>query len=732
MLKHAKWICAGQKNPKDCTLPPEVYKKSFILETLPESARLTITALGIYEARINGTRVGEDYFTPGYTNYKSHIQVQKYDVLALLHEGENTLEITVANGWYLGRIGNKYNVYGDRRALIAMLDMGDNNLITDESWLVSFDGEVRFADFYDGETVDNRIIEHTYAPVKLFDGFTPKPIEQIGTLVRQGETLMPRKNGEIYDFGENFAGTVRLKVKATEGTVIKIRCAEILVDGKIFTDNYRSAKNTLTFICREGEQTFDPRFTYTGFRYVTVNSDRPIEILSLEGVVLYSDMEQIGEFSCSDERLNKLQACIVRNQKSNFMDIPTDCPQRDERLGWTGDIGTFSSTACFNFDTSVFFKKYLYDMKSEQAEDGAIPAAIPSTGMYEPRKYPIPLMMWGDASVIIPWNVYQAYGDENELSACYDMMKNYVLCERSYAESRGFGYKKYLWNKNPYQFGDWCAFGKNWYHWTKRGKHLATLWYYNSVCTMIKASRVLGRADDEKLFSELSESIKNAFVKAYLKDDGTLKNADFESMYVCALAFGIIPDEKKDAVIKRLVHLVEKKDYKVMTGFPGTPYLLFVLADNGYEEVAFKVLTNEACPGWLHMVKQGATTLWERWDAIEEDGSFFHGGAGMVSFNHYALAVVGDFLYKRVLGLEPIDAGYKKIRVKPLCGDLSFAEGSLVSPYGKIGIKWQKCKDLFTIEVDLPEDTETEIIMPNGEIHTVYAGNHSFQTEVKI
>lgn len=731
MLKHAKWICSGQKNPKDCTLVPEAYRKVFNIGALPERAELCITALGIYEARINGTRVGDDYFTPGYTNYKSHIQVQKYDVLALLREGENTLEITVANGWCLGRIGNRYNVYGNRRALIALLDMGENNVITDESWFVSFDGEVRFADFYDGETIDNRKKDMAFEPVKLFEGFTPRPIKQIGTFVRQGETLIPQKNGDIYDFGENFAGTVRLKVRATEGTVITVRCAEIVVDGEIFTDNYRSAKATLTFICREGEQVFDPRFTYTGFRYVTVKSDRPIEILSLEGVVFYSDMARIGQFSCSDERLNRLQRCIVRNQKSNFMDIPTDCPQRDERLGWTGDIGIFSPTACFNFDTSLFFKKYLYDMRSEQAEDGAIPASIPSTGMYEPRKYSIPLMMWGDASVIIPWTVYTSYGDKDELSDCYDMMKKYVLCEKSYAENHGFGYKKFLWNKNPYQFGDWCAFGKSWYTWNRRGKHLATLWYYNSVCLMIKASRELGKDDDEKFFTSLAKNIQNAFVRAYLNDDGRLRCADFESMYVCALHFGIIPEEKRAAVVKRLVYLVEKNEYKVMTGFPGTPYLLFVLADNGYEDVAYKVLTNESCPGWLHMVKQGATALWERWDAIEEDGSFFHGGAGMVSFNHYALAVVGDFLYKRVLGLEPIEAGYKKIRIKPLCGNLAFAQGSLATSYGKINVKWQKCKEAFSIEIDLPENTEGEIILPNGKTHFVRSGNHSFKTEVK-
>ena len=340
-MRAAKWISSGRVNEKACSLPPETYQKTFHLDGLPAQAKLTVTALGIYEAYLNGKKVGEDFFTPGYTNYKSHIQVQEYDVSALLKEGENVLEVTVANGWYLGRIGNQFNVYGNCRALLAELALDGAVIPTDESWRVTLDGPVRFADFYDGETIDLRKKERQYFPVQLYAGKTPKLLPHFGTFVRAQEALVPvgsrqGARGTIYDFGQNFAGVVRLKVRAKEGTCITVRHAEILMDGKLFNENYRTAKAALTLIAREGENEFFPTFTYMGFRYAEISGDKPIEVLSVEGVVYSSEMRHIGSFACSDERLNRLQSCLVWNLKSNFVEIPTDCPQRDERLGWTG------------------------------------------------------------------------------------------------------------------------------------------------------------------------------------------------------------------------------------------------------------------------------------------------------------------------------------------------------------------------------------------------------------
>ncbi|MCM1532378.1 MAG: glycoside hydrolase family 78 protein [Ruminococcus flavefaciens] len=734
--KDTKWITSGKTNDKTCSLPPEIYRKKFTVANLPEKATLTVTALGIYEISVNGKKAGDYFFAPGYTNYKKHMQVQEYDVSGLISAGVNVIEITVANGWYLGRIGNKYNVYGSCRAVIAELDLDGNVIGTDETWQVTFDGRVRFSDFYDGETIDNTEREKSYRSVSVFNGFTPKLMPHFGAFVRAHERFVPVKywksaKGTIYDFGQNFSGVVRLKAKAEKGTTIKVKHAEIVMNGEIFTKNYRSAKVELNLICKEGENEFFPEFTFTGFRYVEITSDKPIEVIEIEGVALYSEIEKRGNFSCSDERLNKLQSCLVWSMKSNYVDIPTDCPQRDERLGWTGEACVFARTACYNYDVRKFLNKWLFDLYSHQV-DGAVPSAAPSTGMYDPSpKKPVPLMLWGDAAVVVPWSMYLAYGDKEQLTEHYKHMKEYALSEQRAAEKYGKGIKKYLWNKNKYQFGDWCANDTNWYGWNKRGKHLATLWYYNTVNICRKASRELGFAEDEKYFSDLAANIQNAFIKTYLQSDGKFKKAHIASMYVDALYFGIIQKEHKAKVAKRLAELVIEQNYKVMTGFPGTPYLLFALADNGYADLAYKVLMNESCPSWLHMIKHGATTMWERWDAIEEDGSFFHGGAGMVSFNHYCYGTVGDFFYRRILGIEEIEAGYKSFNIKPITGGgLTFAEGSLETKYGLIVSKWKIENRKFVLEVKIPNNTTCNVTLPNGHIKTVGGGSYTFDCAV--
>lgn len=719
-LSNAKWICSGKDNPKDCSLAPETYFKKFVLENT--DASLSITALGIYVAYVNGKRIGNDYFTPGYTNYKKHIQVQTYDISKLVHKGENIIEVTVANGWYLGRIGNKHNIYGAKRALLAKISTKIEEIVTDESWLVSFDYETSFADFYDGETINHILKERKYEQSKLFIDKTPKLINQIGAFVREHEVFVPTYLGDgVYDFKQNFAGITRLKVKASEGTVITVQHFEVLMNNKPFYKNYRSAKVTDTYICKEGEQEFKPNFTYRGFRYVEIKSDKPIKILSIEGIALYSDMERRGTFVCSNEKINKLQNCIEWSAKSNFIEIPTDCPQRDERLGWTGDLTAFISTSDYLFDTQKFIKKWLFDMFSEQASDGAIPNAVPYTGMFQPKNHPIPLLLWGDSALIIPFEQYLSYGDKKILEDSYEGMKKYIESIRRISEKKK-GDKKYLWSNNPYQFGDWCAYGKSWVAWNKRGNQLSSLWYYNGVNILVKTSKILGKAEDEKNYQNLVDNIQRAFIKTYLKDNGRLKG-HYMSMYVNALAFDIIPSEYKDKVSKQLVDLVVKNDYKVMTGFPGTLYLLHVLAENGYEDVAYKVLLNEHCPGWLHMVKHDATTIWERWDAIEEDGKFFHGGAGMVSFNHYAYGSVGSFLYQKILGLNALEPGYKTFMIKPLIGDLEFAKGSLLTEYGEIKVSWER-KEKFILDVTVPKGTKAIIILPNGEKEEVYENYH--------
>ncbi len=735
---NGKWITSGVKN-ENYALPPEIFRKNFTLEKMPEKAEMKITSLGIYEAYVNGEKVCDDLFLPGYTNYKSHIQAQSFDISKMLKKGENSIEVTVANGWYLGKVGYKGggNTYGDTRALIADITVDGKVIPTDTSWQVSHGGKNIFADFYDGQIINNTVGDPVFEPVKIFDGKTPQIIGHIGTTVKICGTFEPKryykaKSGIVYDFGQNFAGVVRMKVRAKKGTVITVKHAEIMMDGDIFTENYRSAKAELKLICEEGINEFFPTLTFMGFRYASVSVSDPdgFDLIRIEGVAFSSYMKNIGSFECSDEMINKLQNCVVWGTRSNFLEIPTDCPQRDERLGWTGDACVFCNTASYNFDTSLFFKKWLLDLRSEQSEDGGIPVTIPVFEGAEPAQKRPPVCVWGDVATVLPWTVYRNYGSKTELSLCYESMKKYVLHEKAYAEKAHRCDRKYLWDKNVFQYGDWCAYGEPFEVWSKRGNYLSTAWYFNSVRIVAEAAEVLGKKEDHEFFADLSEKIRAAFVKYYLKKDGSLKPCDFMSMYVCSLYFGLVPEDFREKTAKKLADMVIKNDYKVMTGFPGTPYLLFALCDNGYEDLAYKVLSNGDCPGWMHMVKNGATTTWERWDAIEQDGSFFHEGAGMVSFNHYAYGSLGDFFYRRILGLESTSPGYKTFTVRPFTGDLTYARGFHETPYGTIEIAWKKSDGIFTLDLTVPEGSSATVILPNVTDRKVTSGKHMYTVKM--
>lgn len=736
----AKWITSGKRNDKQNSLPAEVYRKVFKTEKEIVKAEINISAMGIYELNVNDKKVGDAYFAPGYTCYEKYLQYQTYDITENLNDGENLVEITVANGWYLGRVGNKNNRYSDHRAVIAEIiihyeDGSKETVSTDESWQVTLDTPTRFADFYDGETIDLSFTEEkrTYQKVKLFEGFIPELKPHLGTFVKDDSRLTPTKiSDNIYDFKQNHAGVINLSVNAKKGTVITIRHAEIL-EGKdgLFTKNLRKAKSTLTLICgKEGINEFSPRFTYMGFRYAEITADKPIEIIKFESVVLTSDCEPIGEFRCSDEKLNRLQQNVVWGQISNFVDIPTDCPQRDERMGWTGDIAVFARVAAFNRNISSFMNKWLYDLSLYQRKNGTLPVVIPANDTYQSTLPDIPIAIWGDSATMVPWAVYCAYGDKELLARQYESMKKYTESEIRMARRVGFGKHKYLWNANYFQYGDWCAPGESHLKWKWKGQHLATAFFANSVDIMRKSAKILGKADDEKYFAVLHEKIKDAFDSVYIKPDGKLKG-HFQSNYVCALYFGLVPESKKSAVAKQLVKLVRENNHKIATGFAGTPYILFALADNGYIEDAYKLLLNEECPGWLYCVNAGATTMWERWDALAADGSIKAGTIpNMISFNHYAYGAVGDFLYRRTLGLEPIVAGYKKFRVKPITGNLEFASGSLKTDFGKIEIDWKKENNVFSLNVTVPEGTECSIVLPDGEEFTISNGKHHFEKEI--
>ena len=738
-LQSAKWIGTGQKNNRHNSLPPELFHKSFHLKALPLRAVLRVSAMGIYAAEINGQRVGDCYFAPGYTHYESYMQVQNYDVSRLLKIGENRLDITVANGWWLGSIGNKNNRYGDCRGLIAALtltfaDGREQNIATDESWRATSDTPVRYADFYNGETIDLRNTAEQswhWLPVQPLSGKLPALKPHFGAYVREDCRLTPvLRNGSIYDFGQNHAGVLQLTVKAKRGTTITVRHGEILDEsGRLFTKNLRGAKQTLTLVCgHDGENFFAPRFTFMGFRYAEITADSDFEVVKAESVVLTSDCKPIGEFSCSDGKLNRLFQNIQWGQRSNFIDIPTDCPQRDERMGWTGDIAVFAETATYNRDIGSFMGKWLYDLSQYQRPNGTLPVTIPENKTYQPTPFKVPIAIWGDAATMVPWAVYRAYGDFDALTAQYDSMKAYTDAEIRAAAKTGRGKRKFLWDKNPFQYGDWCAAGESFSQWKRKGKYLSTAYFANSVNIMRQAAHELGKEADEAYYTRLLANIKDAFATLCLREDGKL-TGDFQSNYVCALYFDLVPEARKAAVAERLVELVRAGNHTVRTGFAGTPYLCFALADNGYVEDAYKVLQNEKAPGWLHTVKAGGTTVWERWDALDENGHFYKGsGADMVSFNHYAYGAVGAFFYRRILGIEPVTAGYKEFRIQPIPGGtLQYAQGSLETGHGRIEVKWEQMDGIFTLHVTIPANTQCTVILPDGSVHTVGGGEYTYK-----
>lgn len=743
-LQHAKWIGTERENDKNNSLPPERFRREFDLKALPVRAVLQASAMGIYDACLNGQAVSDCYFTPGYTHYESYVQLQTYDVSGLLKTGKNCLDITVANGWWLGRIGNKNNRYGSHRGLIAELrltfpDGGQEIISTDESWQYTLDTPVRYADFYNGEVVDLRNSAESgwhWECAKLLSGRLPDLKQHFGAYVKEDCRLVPiSQDGCIHDFGQNHAGVLWLTVKAKQGTVITVRHGEILDEnGRLFTKNLRGAKQTLTLICgADGENSFTPRFTFMGFRYAEITADRPVEITGLESVVLTSDAKPIGSFSCSDALLNRLFQNIWWGQCSNFIDIPTDCPQRDERMGWTGDIAVFAETATYNRDIGDFMRKWLYDLCLYQRPNGTLPVTIPENRTYQPTPFKVPIAIWGDAATMVPWAVYRAYGDKEALAAQYDSMKAYTDSEIRAAAKTGRGKRRYLWDKNPFQYGDWCAAGESFSQWKRKGRYLSTAYFANSVNIIRQAAQELDKTEDAMYYSQMLSDIQDAFAELCIRQDGKL-TGDFQSNYVCALYFNLVPKEKKPAVARRLVELVREGRHTVRTGFAGTPYLLFALADNGYTEEAYKLLQNEKAPGWLYTVKAGGTTVWERWDALDEKGHIYRGsGADMVSFNHYAYGAVGAFFYRRILGIEPVTAGYGTFRIKPVPGGtLTHAEGSHETKYGKISVSWVRDENGFFLSVTVPENTHCTVCMPDGKSYEADGGRYKYFSGGKV
>ena len=746
-----KWITDNSYTFPDKESPvPMVFKRSFAADKKVASAWINATALGIYEIELNGSKVGDDYFAPGLTSYAHQIQYQTYDITDLL-ESNNCIKATVAGGWAAGSFTyhRKSHISCDRQAFLCEIYLsyedGSREVVaTDESWVVTEDSPFQVAEWYDGETYDACFDENKAAwkraDVTQPKG-TPKLISQYGEPVRTQRMMRPvsstkAPSGEIiYDFGQNFSGIITVCVKnGQRGQKLVFRHAEVLSDGELFVKSLRTAKATATYICVDGEQTYSPRFTYMGFRYVGMTGANP-EDIELSACVLHSDFETIGKFECSNALLNRLNENICWGGLSNFVDIPTDCPQRDERMGWTGDIAVFASTACFNYDLSRFFDKWLLDMSAEQKESGALPVVVPQQGDIMP---PMVTSCWGDSCVIVPWAEYLARGDLALLRRQYPTMKKFLKGVKKWAAFLSFTpNSRYIW-QFPYHYGDWCAPGENIQQWIKKGKWVGTAYFANSCGIVAQIANLLGESADAAYYQELREKIIKAYREVFTDRNGKLKT-EFQTGYVLPLHFGMTDGAETKSMTENLVRLLRENGNRLATGFPSTPYLLFALSDNGYLDVAYDVLLQEECPGWLYEVKAGGTTVWERWDALRPDGSVNTGDlqsgkdtgdGGMVSFNHYANGAVGDWLYRRVAGIEPISGGYREFRIAPMPGGgLTYAKAEILTPYGKAISDWKIDNGQFKLTVQVPVSATCYLTLPDGTEAVLTSGIHNFVGE---
>lgn len=724
----AKWIRTATEEDT-VNRPSPIFRKEFSASKKIKSARAYVTSHGLYEAFINGKRVGDSYLTPGWTSYNKRLQYQVYDITPMVAQGANTIGVALASGWYRGHLAwqDNKNIYGKHLDLLLQIaiiysDGTTEQIVTDETWRSST-GEIRYSEIYNGETNDARL-EKTGWLKNAFDDRQWSRV-QVNELpkhhliatenepIKKHETFPAKKifrtpkNELVVDFGQNLVGFVQLKVSGKAGDSIKVYHAEVLDKaGNFYTENLRLAKQENIYILKGNvTETFEPHFTFQGFRYAKlVGFPGELRPENISAVALYSAMDSTGSFSTSHPLINQLQHNIEWGQKGNFLDVPTDCPQRDERLGWTGDAQVFARTAAFNMDVQKFFAKWLKDLEADQTSSGSIPYVVPNVLGNNAAGS----AGWADAGVIIPWTLYMHYGDTSILQQQYSSMKRWI----GYMEKNS---TNFLWNKG-FHFGDWLFYrpgDDNDGRAAVTDKYLISQCFFaNSVQLMINAARVLGRSDDIATYESLLKNVKNAFVKEYVTPSGRLVSST-QTAYVLALNFDMLPDSLRQQAASRLAQNVRDYNNHLTTGFLGTPYLCHVLSRFGYTDVAYKLLLQESYPSWLYPVKMGATTIWERWDGQKPDSTFQT--PGMNSFNHYAYGAIGDWMYRVVAGIDTdsITPGYKRITIRPaIGGNLTEAQASYKSDYGLIRSHWKLEQENLLLNVEIPANTMAKIYIP--------------------
>lgn len=728
----AKWI-GTEENEKRM---PLLYKE-FELKEKPESVRWHVCGLGLYEAYVNEKKAGREFLMPGYHCYDSFLEYQTLDVTELLSQGKNKIAVLLGEGWYKGRFGfdgDYRNLYGNQKKCIGELHIRYANgqeecIVTDSSWKAE-ESSICENGIYDGEHIDETL-EHKMLSVEEIEETRPL-VERFNPRIHKVEEFQPisveqEDEALLLDFGETVTGWVEITGAFETGQKVMMQYGEVLQKGRFYRDNLRTAKAEFTYVSKGKGETIRPHFTYYGFHYVKIKGLNPEKEYKFTAYRIMSDIERTGWVATDHDKVNHLLENTLRSQKCNFLDIPTDCPQRDERMGWTGDAGIFASTACFHMDSGSFFHHYMKNMQAEQEKcNGAIPFFVPRPKVKkEEHTNPFYLdsgaAVWGDAATLIPWKLYQFYGDKAMLEEQYPVMKAWVDYEYERTKENEI---PYLW-QNDRQLGDWLALdngninnpiGK-----TDSG-FIASVYHYWSTKMVKEAAESLG-LEESKVYAEREKEIRNAILNYYFPD----KKFCLEyTQTACALLLylKLYPEGEREVITAKLAELLKKNNGHLNTGFVGTPILCMALSENGQNQLAYDLLLNEDYPGWLHEVNLGATTVWERWNSLEEDGSI--SGTGMNSLNHYAYGSIAEWIYRYVCGLNPSIGEAVKMTIYPM-PDQRFkkAEGSWRSVFGKYVCAWNwKSEQEVVCNIEVPFNANARFILPDGTEEILDCGKY--------
>jgi len=737
----ARFISPEWETDSTHPLPVPFLRKEFSARGAVQSARVYASALGVFELEINGQVVGDHVLDPGWTSYQHRLRCMTFDVTGLLRQGPNAIGGMLADGWYRGKIGfggGQRNIWGKQIGLLLQLEIqyadgSSETVCSDTSWKGTT-GPIRMSGIYEGETYDARqelpgwslpgYDDSAWQGVVALEQDLGVLVAPFGPPVRRIEEVRPiaifksPAGKTLVDFGQNLVGRIRLNVDGPAGQTITLRHAEVLEHGELCTRPLRGAEATDRYTLRGGgPETWEARFTFHGFRYAEIdNWPGELRPEQLTAVVLHSDMQRTGWFECSHPLLNQLHQNVVWGMRGNFLDLPTDCPQRDERLGWTGDIQVFSPTASFLYDVSGFLLSWLADLAFDQMDEGgSVPAVVPNSMR---RGFGGGAAAWGDAAVVVPWVLYNRYGDTQILADQFESMHAWVDHILKVSSPNR------LWDKG-FQFGDWLdpTAPPDQPGAARTDKAIvATAYFARSAEITGLAAGVLGRKEDEARYLKLAAEVRQAFANEFVTPSGRLMS-DAETAYALAIEFALLPTpEQRQRAGQRLAEMVVEYGFTIRTGFVGTPLMCDALCSTGHAPIAYALLTQTENPSWLYPVTMGATTIWERWDSLLPDGSVNPGE--MTSFNHYALGAVADWMHRTLAGMAPAEPGYKSMTIHPLPGGrLTHAKASHLTPYGLAAVAWQIEGGQFSLDVTLPPNTSAMVTLPGTQQEPVEVGS---------